>query len=53
MNVSYFENSVVFQQKVKLNAKSSIVKGKVEFMVCDDKQCLPPEEVEFSVAVKL
>jgi DsbC/DsbD-like thiol-disulfide interchange protein len=53
MNVSYFENSVVFQQKIKLNAKSSIVKGKVEFMVCDDKQCLPPEEVEFSVAVKI
>ena len=53
MNVSYFEKSVIFQQKVKLNAKSTIVKGKVEFMVCDDKQCLPPEEIEFNVAVKL
>jgi len=52
MNVSYFENSVVFQQKIKLNKATTTVKGKVEFMVCNDKQCLPPEEVEFSVPVK-
>lgn len=52
MNVSYFEKSVVFQQKIKLNKATTVVKGKVEFMVCNDKQCLPPEEVEFSVPVK-
>ncbi|WP_025146510.1 protein-disulfide reductase DsbD N-terminal domain-containing protein [Pedobacter jeongneungensis] len=52
MNVSYFENTVVFQQKVKLSAKGVSVKGKVEYMVCDDSQCLPPEEVEFSILVK-
>jgi len=52
MNVSYFENSVVFQQKIKLNKATTTVKGKVEFMVCNDKQCLPPEEVEFSIPVK-
>lgn len=53
MSVSYFEQSVIFQQKVKLSGKQSLVKGKVEFMVCDDKQCLPPEEVDFNVLVKL
>lgn len=52
MDVSYFEKSVVFQQKVKLKGKTAVVKGKLEFMVCDDKQCLPPTEVEFSVTVK-
>ena len=52
MNVSYFENSVVFQQKVKLNGKSATVKGTLEFMVCNDKQCLPPDEVSFSIPVK-
>ncbi|KIA91588.1 sugar transporter [Pedobacter kyungheensis] len=52
MDVSYFENSVVFQQKVKLTGKNAVVKGSVEFMVCDDKQCLPPEQVDFSVPVK-
>ncbi len=52
MNVSYFENAVVFQQKIKLNKAATAVKGKVEFMVCNDRQCLPPEEVEFSIPVK-
>jgi len=52
MNVSFFEGSAIFQQKIKLIGNTAIVKGKVEFMVCNDKQCLPPSEVEFSVAVK-
>lgn len=52
MNVSYFEKSVIFQQKVALKAASTIVKGKLEYMVCNDQQCLPPDELEFSVAVK-
>ncbi|GGI28998.1 protein-disulfide reductase DsbD domain-containing protein [Pedobacter mendelii] len=52
MNVSYFEDQVIFQQKIKLNKGVTAVKGKVEFMVCNDKQCLPPEEVEFSIPVK-
>ncbi|WP_443945204.1 protein-disulfide reductase DsbD domain-containing protein [Pedobacter sp. AW1-32] len=52
MNVAYFENAVIFQQRIKLNKGATAVKGKVEYMVCNDKQCLPPEEVEFSVPVK-
>lgn len=51
MNVSYFEKTVTFQQKVKLTGAKSVVKGTVEFMVCDDKQCLPPETVDFSVTI--
>lgn len=50
MNVGYFENSVVFQQKIKLkSAKATAVKGKLEFMTCNDSKCLPPDEVEFSI----
>lgn len=53
MNVGYFENAVVFQQKIKLKgAGPYLVKGKVEFMTCNDHKCLPPDEVEFSVPVK-
>jgi len=52
MEVPYFDNEVVFQQKVKLVKGQAIVKGIVEFMACDATRCLPPEEVEFSVAVK-
>ena len=52
MDVAYFEKTALFSQKVKLKGKSAVVKGTVEFMVCDDKQCLPPEEISFSIAVK-
>jgi hypothetical protein len=52
MNVPYFQDEVVFQQKVKLGKATTAVKGKVEFMVCDDKQCLPPNEISFSIPVK-
>ncbi len=52
MEVAYFADQVIFTQKVKLNKKETVVKGKVEFMVCDDKQCLPPDEVSFSIPVK-
>ena len=51
MNVGYFENSVVFQQKVKLKAGKPVIKGKLEFMTCNDQKCLPPDEVEFSIPV--
>jgi len=50
--VNYYEKSVNFIQivKVKGNVKTNIA-GKVEFMVCDDHQCLPPSEVDFSVNI--
>lgn len=52
MNVSYFEKEVVFQQKIKIKSANAItVKGKLEYMVCNDIKCLPPEEVSFTVAV--
>lgn len=52
MEVQYFADEVIFQQKVKLNKGTTVVKGKVEYGVCDDKRCLPPAEVTFSVPVK-
>lgn len=52
MEVAYFEKQVVFQQKVKLKAGQTTIKGTVEYMVCNDEQCLPPDEKTFSVAVK-
>ena len=53
MEVSYFEKEVTFQQKVKLTGKSpQVVKGTIEYMVCNDKQCLPPDEIPFSVSTK-
>lgn len=52
MNIAYFDKSVVFQQKVKLKNGVAVVKGTLSYMACNDRQCLPPEDVEFAVAVK-
>ena len=52
MDVAFFEKTALFSQKIKLKGKTAVVKGTVEFMTCDDKQCLPPDEIAFSIAVK-
>src|SRR6202012_1515546 len=40
MDVSYFEKTVTFQQKIKLkSAKASVVKGQLEFETCNDHKC--------------
>ncbi|HUB60301.1 MAG TPA: hypothetical protein VL978_06360 [Puia sp.] len=51
-NVRYYEKSVDFVQIVKLrsNVKTSLA-GKVEFMVCDDHECLPPADVNIKVPI--
>lgn len=46
----FYKETVDFIQVVSLKGKAKTsVSGEIEFMVCDDKQCLPPEIVKFSV----
>lgn len=45
MKIKFFENKAVFIQKIKITEGVKSVTGIVEFMVCDDKRCLPPTEV--------
>lgn len=53
MQVAWFESSATFKQKIKVSSNKDFkINGALEFMVCDDKQCLPPEEVEFTFDVK-
>ena len=48
----YYSNKVDFIQKVKIkSAVSTLIKGTVTYMVCDDKKCLPPKEIPFSIKV--
>ena len=51
-DLKYYEKNVDFIQVVKLkaNIKTDLI-GKVEFMVCNDRQCLPPADVEIKVNV--
>lgn len=51
-NVNFYEKSVDFVQVVKLkgNVKTSVA-GKVAFMVCNDRECLAPSDVDFTVNI--
>ena len=49
MVLKFFEQEAIFSQKIKVtSSKDFNIDGDIYFMVCDDKQCLPPEIVEFS-----
>ncbi|MCP2025828.1 thiol:disulfide interchange protein DsbD [Flavobacterium sp. HSC-32F16] len=48
MKIKYFENSTVFEQKIKVSANISSVNAVVEYMVCDDSRCMPPTEVDLT-----
>lgn len=47
VNQKYYESNVDFVQLVKTTADK--ITGTITYMVCNDKQCLPPKEVEFKV----
>jgi Disulphide bond corrector protein DsbC len=50
--LKFYATKVDFVQKVKIkSAVTTVVKGSVNFMVCNDKQCLPPKDVPFSIKV--
>ena len=53
MNLLFFKDEAVFSQIIKLTTDQTVVvKGELEFMVCDESQCLPPEYLEFTFEIK-
>jgi thiol:disulfide interchange protein len=48
MELKYYADSAVFVQKVKLHSDGAKVTGNLNFMCCDDTQCLPPQDIDFS-----
>jgi hypothetical protein len=53
LQVKYYDGQVDFVQLIKLNKKvKTSVSGSVEYMVCNDTQCLPPVTIPFTIALK-
>ena len=53
MLIKFFEKETTFRQRVKiLSTKPFKINAEVEFMVCNDENCLPPssDELEFTVS---
>ncbi len=50
MNLSWYADEATFIQKIIFPENEKInISGYVEFMACDDTQCLPPDRDEFSL----
>ena len=51
--IGFFITTAVFKQRIKLKSPKAIkdIKGSLEYMVCNNSKCLPPETVEFSAQV--
>ncbi|PKO97807.1 MAG: hypothetical protein CVU14_09370, partial [Bacteroidetes bacterium HGW-Bacteroidetes-9] len=53
ITLKYFADKAVFTQNIKvLSAKDFKITGYLEFMCCDDTQCLAPETIDFEFNIK-
>lgn len=53
VSANQYSKTVTFVQRVKLKANvKTNYNGNVEYQTCDDKKCLPPKTVNFSIALK-
>lgn len=54
MELNWYVNEAVFVQKIKFTDASKVkVSGVIEFMVCDDKSCLPPSKQTFTLGAPI
>ncbi len=53
LSANQYSNIVIFTQKIKLkaNVKTNLT-GSVEYQTCDDKKCLPPKTVPYTIVIK-
>ncbi len=52
MKLRYFEKSVTFVQRYQITGKTYRLKGYLEYGACNDENCMPPTQVEFSYSGK-
>ena len=52
-DVKYYDNKVTFTQTVNLkSAVKTNIAGTIEYMVCNESQCLPPKKVSFDLKLQ-
>lgn len=53
VNVKQFSNEVTFVQEVTVKGKvKTNIAGTIEYMMCNDTECLPPASQRFSLALQ-
>lgn len=52
MKITFFENKAVFKQRITVLSKKAFkISGEVEFMACNDANCLPPSYVDLTFEI--
>ncbi|WP_310993280.1 protein-disulfide reductase DsbD family protein [Aequorivita marina] len=52
MVITFFSNTATFTQRIALTGnEGTTIKGEVEFMVCDDTRCLPPNYIDLTFEI--
>lgn len=49
MEIGTFAGKARFAQQVKLSAAKATVKAAIEWMICDEVSCMPPDDTELTV----
>ena len=52
MKLRYFEEKATFVQKLKITAANYFIEGYLQYGSCNDENCLPPTDIEFSFSGK-
>lgn len=52
MNIGYLSGKPQFAQKVRLKAAQTSIKVALEWMICNDTSCMPPEDIELTIELK-
>ena len=48
--ISYYENYLTLKQYVQVRGNiTTAIKGSIDFIVCNNQQCLPPKKIAFSI----
>lgn len=51
--IGYFKNLATFKQQIKVNSgQEFVIKGNVNYMICNATMCLPPADYNFELTVK-
>ena len=51
MEIGTFSGKARFAQRVKLAAPQAALKAQIEWMICDDTSCMPPDDTDLTIAV--
>ena len=51
MEIGTFAGKALFTQRVKLAAEKAAVTAQLEWMICDDTSCMPPEDTEMTLSL--